>query len=60
MDYVMAMCIAQRIRHLTGNAHRIVQRELLLAFQPIPQGLTLDIGHDVEEESPSLTRIVER
>ena len=43
---------AEGVEHLAGNADGGVDRELALAAQPIPQRLTLDVRHDIEEERP--------
>ena len=60
VDDPAAVRVTQRVRHLSRDLDGIVQRELLLAVQPLPQRLTLGVGHDVEEQPVGLARIVER
>ena len=45
----LAVRVAQRVGHLAGDLQRVVERQLTLAPQPIPEGLALDVGHRVPE-----------
>ena len=56
----MAVGVAQRVGDLARDLERGVQRELLLAREPAPQRLPLHVGHDVVEEAPRVTGVVER
>ncbi len=56
----MAVSVVERARDLDGDAHRVGDGELPLAGEPVPQRLTLDVGHDVEDRSPGLAGVVER
>ncbi len=50
VDHAVAVGVVQRRGHLRGDAHRVVDGELLLAGEPVAQGLAFDVGHNVEEE----------
>ena len=52
----MAVGIAQRVRHLARDAQGVVERELLLALQPVTQRLPFDEWHDVVEEGAGRVR----
>ena len=49
VDHSLLVGIVQRFRDLPSDPERLLQRELTLALEPLPQGLALDEGHDVEE-----------
>ena len=51
VDHVVRMGIAERVGHLAGDLERVLDRELLLAVEPVPEGLALDEGHDVIQQS---------
>ena len=42
--------VVERVGDLARDAHRVVDRELLLALEPLAQRLALDEGHDVVEQ----------
>ena len=42
VDHAARVRIAQGVRHLARDAERLVERELLLALQPVAQGLPFD------------------
>ena len=42
--------VIQRGGDLPHDADRLVDRELLLAGEPLPQRLARDVGHDVVEQ----------
>jgi hypothetical protein len=50
MNQSMLVGILQRVSHFSGDANRVLDRELALALQPIPQRLALDERHDIEQE----------
>ena len=52
--------VAQRVRHLAGDLQRVVQRQLTLAPEPIPEGLALHVGHRVPELAGRFTGIEHR
>ena len=56
MHDAAAMGVVERTRHLGGNADRIRNRELLVPRQPVAEGLALDVGHDVEQQSGVVRR----
>ena len=51
--------MAKRVRDLTSYLEGVLDGELLLTLQPIPERLTLDVGHDVVEEPIGLTTVVQ-
>ena len=53
----LAVRVAQRIRHLEGDLQRVVQRQLTLPPQPLPQGLAFYVGHRVPEVAGRFTGI---
>ena len=59
MDDVMGVGMAQGVSDFQGDLDRIVDRELALAFQPVPERFALDEGHDIEEESIHRPRVEE-
>ena len=59
MDDVVAVRIGQRTRYLPSDLGGVVDGELFLAVEPVTQGLSLDIRHDVVEEAVGFPRIVE-
>ena len=48
----MIVRVLQRLRRLLHDAERVLQRELPLPAQPVPQAFTFDIRHG-EPERPS-------
>jgi len=57
VDHPVPVGIVQRARHLLGDPDRLRHRELLLAGEPVAQGLPFDIGHDVEEGAVRLAGV---
>ena len=56
----LAVRVAQRVRHLAGDLQRVLQRQLTLAPEPIPEGLALHVGHRVPELAGRFTGIEHR
>ena len=56
----MFVCVLERSRDLGGNSHRLVNRKLFLAVDPVAERLAFHVGHDVEQEAVRFARIVER
>ena len=50
----MPMSVIQGTGHRLGNGYGLLQRELALAPEPVSEGLPLDEGHDVEEETVAI------
>ena len=46
----MAVGVVQPVGHLAGDAEGVLQRKLVLSFEPIPQRLARHERHDVEQE----------
>src|SRR6267143_3378567 len=59
MDHVMAMSIGQGTRHLPSDLSGVVDGELLLSVESVPEGFSLDVWHDVVEGPVGFSRIVE-
>ena len=55
-----AVRVVERAGDLGGDAHRVGNRELLLAVQPVAQRLALHVRHHIEEEAVGLARVVQR
>ena len=52
--------VLQRLRRLPDDVERVVDRELLLLVQPVPERFALDEGHDVvQQPAGRLARVVE-
>ena len=60
MHYVVAVRVVKRVRHLAGDLQGVADRELPLALEPRPQGLALDVGHDIVDQTVGLIRVVQR
>ncbi len=59
MDHPVPVGVVERVGHLPGDPHRVLDRELLLADQPGAEALALDERHDVEHEPAGLARVEE-
>ncbi len=59
VDDVVAVRVAQGVGHLPADLERLLERELPLALEPLPQRLTLDERHDVVEEAGGFAGVVE-
>ena len=57
MDDAMPVRVSQGTRHLAGNSERVGQRQLSFAREPPAQRFTLDVRHDVIEETLGLSRV---
>src|SRR2546422_731022 len=60
MHDIMAVGVAQGVRNLARDLHRLGDRELACSVQPIPQRLSFDVGHHVIQQTGGFARIVER
>ena len=60
VDHAVLVGVLQRVGHLAGDAHRVLDGQLLLARQPVAQRLALDVGHDVEDQPVGLARVEQR
>ena len=49
VDDALAVRVPERVGHLAGDLQGVVQRQLPLAPQPVPEGLALDVGHGIPE-----------
>ena len=60
MDDPLLVRRGQRVAHFTGDTNRLVDGELPLAAQPVPQRFAVYIGHHEVEETGGLARVVQR
>ena len=51
----VAVSVAQRVRHRTGNPERVVQWQLLFTLQLSAEAFPVHVRHDVIEEAVGLT-----
>ena len=56
---VLRVGVSQSVGHFEDVLNGIVDRQLPVAVEPVPQRFTLDEGHDVKEETIGFTRVVE-
>jgi hypothetical protein len=52
--------MAQASGHIPCNLNSVLRRELLLPVEPIPEGFSLHVRHDVIKEVASFTGVMER
>ena len=52
--------MAERVGDLPRDAHGLVERELLLALEPVAEGLAGDERHHIVEHAPGLAAVEER
>ena len=60
MHDIVAVRIAQRVCHCTGDRDGIFDRELLFPIEAVTQRLARHVRHDVVEQAVRLSRVVQR
>jgi hypothetical protein len=60
MHHALLVRVLQRRGDRLREAHGLIHRQLLLAVDLVSQGLSLDIGHHVEQEPLGRARVVQR
>ena len=60
VDDAVFVGVLQRVRHLRGDSHRVVHRQLMLPRQPIPQALPFHVWHDVVDQPVRLAGVEQR
>ena len=60
VHHALPVRVVERARHLPRDGERLVQPELLLAIQLVPQRLAADVRQDVPEEALGLPRVDQR
>src|SRR5687768_92001 len=60
MNQPLTVGMVQRRRHVPYDVHRLVELELLVALQPVPEGLSRDVRHDEVQDAAGFARVVER
>ena len=60
MHDLLAVGVVQRCGDRAGDLERLLQREVPLTLETLPQGLPIHKRHHVVEELPGLPRIVQR
>ena len=56
----MAMGMVERVGYGGSDPHCFINRKLLLSVDAVPEGLALQIRHDVEKEAVRFTGVMER
>ena len=57
MDDAVLVRVLERVRRLAGDAKRVIQRQLLLPIEPVPETLPLDERHGEPEPAGRLAGI---
>jgi hypothetical protein len=60
VDHALLVRVGERVGHLARDPHGLFDAELLLAVDPAPERLALDVRHHIVEEAVRLPRVVER
>src|SRR5437867_2863239 len=60
MEHTMPVSTVERVGYLAGEANGLIDRELMLPFQPRPERFPLDQGHGVPEQSLATARVEHR
>ena len=60
VDYAVRVRVLERIGDLLRDSYRFVDGKLFLAFEPGAERFTLDVRHDVEQESVGCSGIEQR
>ena len=60
MDDAAAVRVAQGVGYFAGDGEGVIERELLLAVEPVAERLPLDVGHDIVEEAVGLAGVKQR
>ena len=60
MDHAPFMSSLERTSHFGGNSDRLIDGELVIPVDPLPERLSFYEGHYVIEEAVSFPRIVKR
>ena len=60
VDDAVSMGVVERTRHFGGDAHRVTDRELLLAIQSVAKAFAIDEWHDIIQEVVRLPRVMQR
>ncbi len=60
VHHVVAVGVTKGARHLARDPQGLLERQLPLPLEPVPQRFPLDVRHDVKEELGRLPRIVQR
>ena len=57
MDDALRVRVVQGLGRPRARSERVVERELLLALEPLPQRLAVHVRHDVVEQAAGFARI---
>ena len=60
MHHPLAVGVIQGGGHLAGDTERLVEGELALHVEPLPERAALHVRHHVEEEPAGLSRVIDR
>src|SRR5438876_5727695 len=57
VHHVVAVGVTKGARHLARDPQGLLERQLPLPLEPVPQRFPLDVRHDVKEEDRKSTRL---
>ena len=57
MNHAVLVRVVQRGGRLAGDPERVFHRQLLVAPEPVPQALPLDVGHREPELARDFARV---
>ena len=60
VDHAEAVGVAQRVGDFAGDLEGVVDRQLLLAVQALPEWLPRHVGHHVVQQAIGFPGVVER
>ena len=60
MDDPFPVGVGERVEHVAQDPYGILQWQLALAREPVPQRLALHVRHDVEDVLAGLAAVVQR
>ena len=60
VDHPLAVGVGQRVEHVAQDPDGVLQGQLALAREPVPERLALDVRHDVEDGAVGLATVVQR
>jgi hypothetical protein len=60
VHHAVSVRVVEGVRHFAAERERLVQVEVVLAPEAVPERLPFDVGHDIVQETSSLARVMER
>ncbi len=59
MNHAALVRVVERVRHLARDLQSVLERQLLVALQPVAQRLALHVGHDVVQDACGFAGVVD-